>query len=303
MNKKTAVISPLLQASVANGLESVAELLFKKLLAHQTVTMLFDSPDSQEDPKNLPALLVSRLPGDDWILELPLPPITPEDGLGSKVQFFIFNDWIGPGEEIAGSFSCGPKKLIHEPDSRTLATSMLSAVEDLLLVADRMDVGRILIADKSGEVSDGLGKSITRLLSSNSDSISLLPACSSFFDEAELSYTPSKDQTQQIAKKFLELESLLDEKSISFYASTCYMGLPRNLFVLDYSTDELAVSVWNGSDFVSCKEPHTIRAIRKQGQEPQPGGPKQLPSVYVSNLWPEALKRLGLPLLSSEGEI
>ncbi len=303
MNKKTAGFSPLLQASLANGLESIAVLLNRRLLTHQTVTLLFDSPNAQEDPKKVPALLVSRLPGDDWVLELPLPPISPEDGLGTKVQFFIFNDWMGPGEEIAGSFSCGPKKLLHEPDAGTLANSMISAVEDLLLVADRMDVSRILIADKSGEVSDGLGKAISRLLNANSDSISLLPASSSFFDEAGLSAAPSKEETQHISNQFLELESLLDEKSITFYATTCYMGLPRNLFVLDYSTNELTVSVWNGSSFVSCNEPHTIRAIRKRGQDPQPGGPKELPSIYVSNLWPEAFKRLGLPPISSDGEI
>lgn len=302
MSRKLAGFAPLLQPELANGLESVGHLLHRRLLSYQTVTLLFDTPDSESDPKNLPALMVSRLPSDDWVLELPIPPI---DGprAGSRFDFLIFNEWLGPAEEIAAAFSCGPKKVIHEADAKSFCIALLSAVEDLLLVSGHSDASRIVITDKQGEVTDALGRSLAKLISESAGGIGILPATSSFFDESDLNNPPNPEEVQRVARQFAEVEILMNERSINFYATTCYMGVPRNLFVLDYSSNEMTVSVWNGSDFIHCKEEHIVRAIRKQGNDPQPGGPKELPAMYVSSLWPDALKKLNLPILRSDEEL
>lgn len=302
MQKKSVSVYPLLQPGLASGLEAVAELLHRHLLSHQTVTLLFEDPSAKADPKDMPALLVSRLPGEDWVLEIPLPPITSKQSLGSKVNFFIFNDWYGPAEEIAGSFSSGPKKLVHEPDARSLAIAMLSAVEDLLLVADQMEVSQILIADKNGEVSESLAKTWTRFLAANSNRINLLPASSKFFKHSSFDDEFSKKESREAVKQLFRLAAILDRKKIMFFATTCYMGLPRNLFVLDNSGNEPLVLVWNGQNFVACNELHITDSIKNKCEPLQPGGPQELPPVFVSDLWPEALVKLGLPTVEVEGE-
>jgi len=302
MSRKMAGLTPLLQAQLADELEAVGHFLHRRLLSYQTVTLLFDTPDSESDPKKLPALMISRLPSDDWVLELPIPSI---DGprAGSRFDFLIFNEWLGPAEEIAAAFSCGPKKVIHEADAKGFSIALLSAVEDLLLVAGNSDASKILITDKQGEVTDSLGRSLAKLVSESAGAIGILPATSSFFDESDLNNPPNPEEVQRVARQFAEVEILMNERSLNFYATTCYMGVPRNLFILDYSSNDLTVSVWNGNDFVPCKEEHIVRAIRKQGDDAQPGGPKELPAMYVSTLWPNALKKLNLPILRSDEEL
>ncbi|MFY8026326.1 MAG: hypothetical protein ACOVMF_00130 [Aquiluna sp.] len=300
MQKKSAVVSPLLEPALAEGLEAITELLHKQLLSHQTVTLLFEDPAAKPAAKEMPSLLISRLPGEDWVLELPLPPITSKQDLGSKVRFFVFNDWYGPGEEIAGSFSCGPKKLLHEPDVRTLTGAVLSAVEDLLLVAEQLEVSRILIADKQGEVSDSMSRTLARFLAANDSSVGMLPANSDFFEVLSDAKGPQGKDSKDLSRQHFKLKAQLDHRKIMFFATTCYMGLPRNLFALDYSDEHLTVSTWNGQDFVICNEQHIVQAICNQGTLPQPGGPTELAPIFVSDLWPEALVKLGLQVIESE---
>jgi hypothetical protein len=300
MQKKSVNVHPLLENGLSAGVEAVAQLLHSHLLSHQTVTLLFEDPSANTDPKDMPALLVSRLPSEDWVLEIPLPPITSKQDLGSRVNFFIFNDWNGPAEEIAGSFSSGPKKLVHEPDSRSLTTAMLSAVEDLLLIADQMEVSQILIADKNGEISESLAKTWTRFFAANSKNVNLLPAGSEFFKHSVFEDGFSRNESREAIKQLFRLTALLDRKKIIFFATTCYMGLPRNLFALDCSGNNPIVLVWNGQNFVTCNEVHINHAIQNNCKPLQPGGPQELPPIFVSDLWPEALAKLGLPTVDVE---
>jgi hypothetical protein len=244
--------TPLLQPQLALGLESMAHLLQRDLLGYQTVTLLFDNPGAELDPRSLPALMVSRLPSEDWVLELPLPPFQ-RSAAQPKFDFLIFNGWLGPGDAIGASFSCGPKKLLHEADNRNFSAALLSAVEDLLLVSDHLDASRILIADKEGEVTDSLGKRLNKLMSHFPGVIDILPATSNFFEESDLSEATNQEELKRLALASSELELFMDERNLSFYATTCYMGLPRNLFVLDSSKDQPDVLVWTGHGFVDRK--------------------------------------------------
>jgi hypothetical protein len=293
--------TPLLQPQLALGLESMAHLLQRDLLGYQTVTLLFDNPGAELDPRSLPALMVSRLPSEDWVLELPLPPFQ-RSAAQPKFDFLIFNGWLGPGDAIGASFSCGPKKLLHEADNRNFSAALLSAVEDLLLVSDHLDASRILIADKEGEVTDSLGKRLNKLMSHFPGVIDILPATSNFFEESDLSEATNQEELKRLALASSELELFMDERNLSFYATTCYMGLPRNLFVLDSSKDQPDVLVWTGHGFVLCTEEHIVRAIQLQGDEAQPGGPKELPAIYASKLWPDAVRKLDLPMRQTDEE-
>jgi hypothetical protein len=293
--------TPLLQPDLASGLEALAQLLQRSLLGYQTLTVLFETPGTESDSKNLPALMVSRLPSEDWILELPLPPLN-KSASQPKFEFFIFNGWLAPGETIGASFSCGPKKLIHEADSKTFSAALLSAVEDLLLVSGNLDASKILIADNENEVTDSLGKQIKKVMTQFPGVVGILPATSNFFGESDQSDTQNQEELKQLALASSELEVLISERNLSFFATTCYTGVPRNLFVLDSSKENPRVLVWNGRNFVPCEEDHIVKAIQMPGDVAQPGRPTELPAIYASKLWPDAIKRLDLPIRLTDEE-
>lgn len=239
-------------------------------------------------------MIVSRLPGSNWLLEIPIQPIyTGSEPLTS----LIFSSWeSGPAVDY-GVPAFGPRKLYAEPDQQTLAAGLVNALEDLLLCSSAQGLPTLMFGDRSGKYADLLGRKFISLLNKHSEVISVLPpsAFRALSDETSELHASLKGE---IARS----EHLAEAQGFSFFTTTGYLGIPRFLFLVDSSEAEGIVYFWNGQRFAKCVDEQIVRSILDENEVDNRLLARRVPAAAVTRVWPKAIEKLGLDLGSDTDE-
>lgn len=232
----------------------------------------------------MPAVVISRLPGGNWLLEVPFVPITDWQQV---FKFFQFTGWEdGPAVDY-GVLAAGPRKLVEEPDHTQLHDAVLGAIEDLILFSGQTSNPSLLVGDARGEIVDILGRKLSSLIKKFSAELNLISP-QAFENDTQVGSSVKEDLRERVQK----FESEAQDKGISFYSTLGYMGVPRFLFLVDSSNEEPKVYFWNGVDFVRCVAQEVIQSVIGANEDRSIFAPVRTPAALVKRAWPKALALL-----------
>lgn len=284
--------SPLIPEKQVMALSGLVQLLVTGLKPYQTATIHLGF-DGENSPDRMPAVVISKLPGGNWLLEIPFVPLS---NWQQVFKFFQFTGWVDDPTVDFGVLAAGPRKLVEEPDHTQLCNAVLGSIEDLIMFGGYSSVPQFLVGDSRGQVVDLLGGKLYSLIKKYPSELNLIPPHA--FELESRGDSPSKDA---IRERVQRLESEAETKGISFYSTLGYMGVPRFLFLVDSSDDELQVYFWNGSDFVKCASPEIVQAVTCDDEELSTIAPVRTPTALVQKAWPKALALLDFEI-DQEGE-
>lgn len=275
--------SPFVPEKLTAALSGLVQLMRTSLKAYQTATIHLGF-EAESSPEKMPAVVISKLPGGNWLLEIPLLPISDWQQV---FKFFQFTGWgDGPAVDY-GVLAAGPRKLIEEPDQTQLCDAVLGAIEDLILFSGQTSSPILLIGDARGEVIDILGRKLHSLIKKFPVELNLLSP-QAFEVDSQVGSSAKEDFHERVQKFEFEAQN----KKISFYSTLGYLGVPRFLFLVDSSNEEPQVYFWNGVDFVRCVAPEVIQSVIGANNDSSTVAPIRTPAALVKRAWPKALALL-----------
>lgn len=281
---KTQRISPFLSKDLEEAAADVVSLIWAKLTPYQTVTLHLTF-DDEKTPSDMPAIVLSRLPGASWLLETPLIALyTKSESVGP----LVFRGWDSNKAGHYGKCAFGPVKPLWEPNEENLVSAVVSAIEDLFFCVPYSTVPRILIGDPEGELVNYLGRKLESLLSKHSGVLSTLPP------KAYEASSMVLGQVKKLRKQIEQSEREAEQEGMQFYTALGYRGFPQFLFLVKETRSSSTVYVWNGYEFSKCSDVQIINSIISNEARKGSVTTKRTPAAVVKFGWPEAIKKLGL---------
>lgn len=289
---KTQRISPFLSADIEEAAADVLALCWRKLTPYQTVTLHLSFADKQA-PNEMPAIVLSRLPGGCWLLETPVIHLYVK---GESVAPLVFRDWASRSAGDFGKWAFGPIKPIWEANEETLVATVITAIEDLFFCVPYSNVPRILIGDPEGNLTTCLGPKLDGLMTKHSGVLSTVPPTS--FKSA----STTQEQLSRLHSQIELAEREAEQEGFQFFTTKGYCGFPQFLFLVEVGKSFSTVYVWTGHDFSRCFEPKILNSIitKDTRKAKEVVTLKRTPAAAVSIGWPQALKKLGLEVVIAE---
>ena len=265
------------------ALFGLVQLMDAGLKTYQTATIHLGF-EGESAPDKMPAVVISKLPGGNWLLEVPFVPL---GNWQQVLKFFQFTGWVDDPTVDFGVLAAGPRKLIEEPDHIQLCNALLATIEDLVLFGGHSSIPRFLVGDGRGQLIDLLGGRLYSLIKKYPAELNLIPPQAFEFESST-----DSSLKDAIRDRVQRLESEAESKGICFYSTLGYLGVPRFLFLVDSSDGDPVVYFWNGSDFVRCASPEIIQAMIGDNEEGSTVTPVRTPTALVQKAWPKALALL-----------
>jgi hypothetical protein len=282
---KTKSVTPFLSDALAVAASSLASLLWQTTPVYQTVS-LYLGLEEQESPGKMPAVLITHLPGGNWLLEIPIAPLFLYE---KEKTALILHSWEPQQGTDCGIPAFGPRRLICEPSPESLGEALIHALEDLLFCSTFTDEPKIYIGDHAGKVADLLGKQLGKYLSKHQDALALLPTTA--FDSTDAS---SKDTVEKHQAQVAKGEQIAKQAGFSFFTTSGYLGLPRFLFLVDDNGESPMVFIWNGKKFLPCLQDEILESILAARKNSNSESIQPAPAAAVGLVWPKAMEKLGL---------
>ncbi len=275
--------SPFISEKLAFAIAGLAQLIEEGLKEYQTATIYLGF-GAEKQPEKMPAIVLSRLPGANWLMEIPVMPLRDWQ---PTLKLYQFNGWEdGPSVDF-GTLAAGPKKLLEEPNQKHLCDAIISAIEDLILFSDYTSTPQLFVGDINGQLVDALNRKLYTLIKKFPTEINILPPRA-----FELESEADKSVDKKLKNRFQEYESEANAKGFAFYSTPGYLGVPRFLFLVDSSSENSKVYYWNGVDFVLCVAPEVVSAVTGKFEKGTVVAPMRTPAALVKKAWPKAIEHL-----------